>query len=502
MAKASKSIIKDIENQLARLDITTTAADAGDDIFLALLNDAKDDETAPLSHQLQQKITAELEHQDEFERVQAEMQDTVLTLADYLSAVQLVITETFAHTVWVKAEIRSLSSKGGHYYFELADKDVDGKITASCRGNLWRGQATKLLSKFEKNTGMSLERGLNVLLKVTASFHPQYGFSVNIVDIDPTYTLGDLAKQYQMILTRLYEEGLLDLNKSLPMPFDIQQVLVIAPEKAAGLGDFRADADSLAKTGACIFHYQHATFQGNHAPEEIRQAIIRGIKNLSKQQITPDLIVIIRGGGAVGDLAYLNDYELAALVAEQPIPVWVGIGHERDRVMLDEVAHLSFDTPSKVIAGIRNHLLTITQTAKQNFLSIQQIAQATILQARHDSEQQLAKLQSTSQRQLAAAKLAMDHQFLQIRQLAYQQIKLARQHSNQLREVTLLQHPATVLSRGYAIVRQTDSQPSTTVITSINQLQANSAIAIELQDGYVQATVTDVQPKNALKDKS
>ena len=515
MAKASKTVIKSIEEQLARLDLQTTSLNQADDVFLALLDDSEDDNKATAKRGSVDNLndydfSEQLAIQDRDSQLQQALSDTVLSLSDYLSAVQLVISETFAHTVWVKAEIRSLSAKGGHYYFELADKDIDGKVTASCRGTLWRGQAAKVLSKFEKNTGMSLERGLNVLLKVSATFHAQYGFSLNIVDIDPTYTLGDLAKQYQMILTRLHEEGLLDLNQSLPMPFDIEHVLVIAPEKAAGLGDFRADADRLASTGACIFHYEHATFQGNHAPEDIRQAIIKGMKNLSKQHITADLIVIIRGGGAVGDLAYLNDYELAALVAEQPIPVWVGIGHERDRVMLDEVAHQSFDTPSKVIAGIRHHLLTITQGAKQHFLTIEQIAKSSILQARRDSEQQLAKIQSAAQRQLSAAKLAMDNQFVQIRQLAYQQITTARQSTDRMREMTLLQHPSTVLTRGYAIIRT--SQPaskdlvskglasndlaSNTVMTSIAQAEPNSTITIELQDGYLQATVNAKQSKN------
>jgi len=510
MAKASKTVIKSIEDQLARLDLQTTSLNQADDVFLALLDDSEPDHKATAKRGSVDNLSVDNLNDDDFSeqlaiqdrdsQLQQALSDTILSLSDYLSAVQLVISETFAHTVWVKAEIRSLSAKGGHYYFELADKDMEGKVTASCRGTLWRGQAAKVLSKFEKNTGMSLERGLNVLLKVSATFHAQYGFSLNIVDIDPTYTLGDLAKQYQMILTRLHEEGLLDLNQSLPMPFDIEHVLVIAPEKAAGLGDFRADADRLASTGACIFHYEHATFQGNHAPEDIRQALIKGMKNLSKQHITADLIVIIRGGGAVGDLAYLNDYELAALVAEQPIPVWVGIGHERDRVMLDEVAHQSFDTPSKVIAGIRNHLLTITQSAKQHFLTIEQIAKSSILQARRDSEQQLTKIQSAAQRQLSAAKLAMDNQFVQIRQLAYQQITTARQSTDRLREMTLLQHPSTVLTRGYAIIRTSHpaskDSASNTVMTSIAQAEPNSTITIELHDGYLQATVNVKHPKN------
>ena len=516
MAKTSRSIIKHIENQLDQLSPRPIDArhrydnhrydnhnshDSRDgDIFLSLLDD---DTQTTAAHDTAEQLAQTLAWQDAQASLQAELQDTLLSLSDYLCAVQLVITDTFAHTVWVKAEIRSLSSKGGHYYFELADKDSDGKITASCRGTLWRGQAAKVLAKFEGRTGMRLERGLNVLLKVSANFHAQYGFSLNISDIDPTYTLGDLAKQYQVILTRLHEEGLLELNKSLPAPFDIQHVLVIAPEQAAGLGDFRADADNLAATGACQFYYEAATFQGNHAPDEIRQALIRGIKNLSAQGITPDIIVIIRGGGAVGDLAYLNDYELAALVAEQPIPVWVGIGHERDRVMLDEVAQQSFDTPSKVIAAIRHQLVTLTQTAQQNFLSIKQIAESSILQARHDSEQQLSKIQTAANRQLAAAKLLIDNEFLLIRQRTYQQITQARQHTQQLREMTLLQHPSTVLSRGYAIVRQdANTEPSqahpiaSSVVTSITQIDSHATVTIELQDGYVQASVTAIQAKH------
>lgn len=186
--------------------------------------------------------------------------------------------------------------------------------------------------------------------------------------------------------------------------------------------------------------------------------------------------------------------------------------------MLDEVAHQSFDTPSKVIAGIRNHLLTITQAAKQHFLTIEQIAKSSILQARHDSEQQLTKIQSAAQRQLSAAKLAMDNQFVQIRQLAYQQITMARQSTDRLREMTLLQHPSTVLSRGYAIIRTSHPASkdlvslvskgltshdlaskdlaSNTVMTSIAQIEPNSTITIELQDGYLQATVNAKHPKN------
>ena len=171
--------------------------------------------------------------------------------------------------------------------------------------------------------------------------------------------------------------------------------------------------------------------------------------------------------------------------------------------MLDEVAQQSFDTPSKVIAAIRHQLVTLTQTAQQNFLSIKQIAESSILQARHDSEQQLSKIQTAANRQLATAKLLIDNEFLLIRQRTYQQITQARQHTQQLREMTLLQHPSTVLSRGYAIVRQdANTEPSqahpiaSSVVTSITQIDSHATVTIELQDGYVQASVTAIQAKH------
>lgn len=473
------------------------------------LNDAKvtikkaNDLLAPLENLLftdeddtEQDFSDELDEQDSYQAVQAQLQDTVLTLADYLSAVQLVINETFAHSVWVKAEIRSLSSKGGHYYFELADKDEAGKITASCRGNLWKSIATSVIGKFEKTTGMTLERGLNVLLKVSATFHAQYGFSLTISDIDPTFTIGDLAQQYQAMLARLADENLLNLNKSLPAPFDIQHVVVIAPENAAGLGDFRADADNLERHGACYFHYQTATFQGNHAPQEIRHAITQGLKTFQTEFARlPDLLVIIRGGGAVGDLAYLNDYELSALVAEQPIPVWVGIGHERDRVMLDEVAQRSFDTPSKVIAGIINQLRLITDTAQQAFLQIEQMALHQVALVQRQAEQQMQTVKNVAQSRLHFYQQDCDKTFEQIKNLSYSQVKTAQLYAEQYRDMILLQHPSRVLAQGYAIVRSYSPEGKGKIFTSVHDFSEKQALTLEMQDGNVEVKVMEIVPK-------
>ncbi len=463
------------------------------------------------------------------------LEDTVLRLSDYLAAVDMVIKQTFAHRVWVKAEIRNLSSKGGHYYFELAEKDDDGKVVASCRGNLWRFKATRVLAKFERATGMALNRDLTVLLKVSASFHAQYGFALTIEDIDPSYTLGDLARQYAQMVDRLTGEGLLHLNQQLPKPFDIEHVIVIAPEKAAGLGDFQADADRLASTGACHFYYHNATFQGNHAPSEIRQAIVS-----AQQQFfdtygrLPDLLVIIRGGGAVGDLAYLNDYELAAIVAEQPVPVWVGIGHERDKVILDEVAHTSFDTPSKVIAAISAHLANLVAQTVQYRAQITQAAQRQLKSAEQQAIHQLSQLQAQTVGQLTALQKDSDYAWRSIQQSAQRQVKQAarlttnyqnqieqaaqhsimiasinavnrrktimhnteqqlvkaQRESAHLRDIVLLHRPQRVLNQGYTMLSTASGKQT---LTSSSQLYPEQIIKIKLKDGQATAQILDIK---------
>lgn len=478
--------------------------------------------------------TLEAELAEQENSLEVSLEDTVLRLSDYLSAVDMVIKQTFNHRVWVKAEIRNLSSKSGHYYFELAEKDDDGKVIASCRGNLWRFKAARVLAKFERATDMPLDRDLTVLLKVSAGFHAQYGFSLTIEDIDPSYTLGDLARQYAEMVDRLTGEGLLNLNQQLPPPFDIEHVLVIAPEKAAGLGDFQADADRLARTGACHFHYHHATFQGNHAPSEIRQAIVSAQQQFyDTYQRLPDLLVIIRGGGAVGDLAYLNDYELAALVAEQPIPVWVGIGHERDKVILDEVAHSSFDTPSKVIAAIMTHLAQLVTQTLQYQAQIKQAAQRQLNIAEQQTSRQLSHIQSQTIGQLTALQKDSDYAWQSIQQSAQRQVKQAarrtselrvqtqnsayqqltiassysqnqkktiihnaqqqllqaRRDSEYLRDIVLLHRPSRVLKQGYTML--TDAKDKK-ILTSSTQLYAEQTLHIVLKDGKAKAQIIDV----------
>lgn len=419
------------------------------------------------------------------------MLDTQISLSEYLATVQEVIRVTFDEPVWVKAEIRNLSIKGGHYYLELAEKEEDtDKVIASCKATIWKFAAAKIVLKFERESGIELSKDLNVLIKVKATFSPQYGFSVNVEDIDSSYTLGDIARRYQQILERLTSEGLANKNKLLPTPFDIQNVLVIAPENAAGLGDFKKDADALDKVGVCHFVYHSATFQGNTAAVNIIDALGNGLRQWALNfDSAPDLIVIIRGGGAVNDLAYLNDYDLAALLCKRSVPIWVGIGHEKDRTILDEVANRSFDTPSKVIGGIRNLIQERVQNVLESLQKIKLLSQHQITAYQGQNDQYIKVIKTLAQNRINEANRTLELMKSDTQYFAQSQLKLASTQIEGLLRETLLQNPRNVMAKGYGIVRSEGK-----AIRSIQQI-SGEAIQVELQDGLIEANVTQVIQK-------
>lgn len=397
---------------------------------------------------------------------------------------------TFDEPVWVKAEIRNLTIKGGHYYLELAEKEEDtDKIIASCKATIWKFTAAKVVLKFERESGIELSKDLNVLIRIKARFDPQYGFSVNVEDIDSSYTLGDIARRYQQIVERLNKEGLLHKNRSLPAPFDIKNVLVIAPLNAAGLGDFKKDADVLDQAGVCHFVYHSATFQGNTAPESVISSLSSGLRQwASDYKDPPDLIVIIRGGGAVNDLAYLNDYDLAALLCKRSVPVWVGIGHEKDRTILDEIAHRSFDTPSKVIGGIRNLIQERAREVMDHLQTIKLLSQNQISAYQSQNDQYMNMIKTLTTSRISEAHKNIDTLMESTRYFAQYLLKLASSHVESLIRETLIQNPKHVLGKGYAIVRSNNL-----AIRSIQQI-TDSSIEVELQDGFIHADVKKVIP--------
>lgn len=290
-------------------------------------------------------------------------------LSRLLQGVAKAVADAYSAGVWTTAEVLRASAKDGHVYLELSERDADGRVLAKANAAIWARTAERVIPEFERATGATLGAGIKLLVRARPVYKPAFGFSLEIDAIDPTYTLGDLEAKKREIRERLKREQLFDLNKSLPAPWDFCAVLVVAPQGGAGLGDFSKEADRLARFAVCSFTYVHSRFQGEGAAAEILEALMTGFAQFPGGQ-PPDAVILIRGGGAVNDLAWLNDYNLARFICECPVPVLTGIGHERDSTVLDEVAHMSFDTPSKVIAGIEQLVARRAREARAAYESI------------------------------------------------------------------------------------------------------------------------------------
>ncbi len=298
-----------------------------------------------------------------------------ISLSSLLAGVSQAVAKAYRSGVWTLVEVVELRVNSGHVFLGVSERDAQGTILAKTSAVIWQSTANAILPEFERATGAQLAAGIKLLVRARPVFKPQHGFSIEIDAIDSEYTLGDLEAKKREIRERLQVEGVFSANKQLPRPWDFNSVLVVAPAGGAGLGDFQAEANRLEKFGICQFTYVFSRFQGESAAKEIGDALQVTLQNFETNGTNhPDAIVIIRGGGAVNDMAWLNDYDLARLICDTPIPVLTGIGHERDSTVLDEVANLKFDTPSKVIAGIEQVIVktVVVKTVVAKSLKLKQ----------------------------------------------------------------------------------------------------------------------------------
>jgi exodeoxyribonuclease VII large subunit len=271
-------------------------------------------------------------------------------LSKVMTLISETISKTFTSSIWVECEIASISkhSKSQHWYLELVELDPLGNEVCKVKANIWKFKSDEIMTKFKNFTGSDLASGMKILINATPSFHSQYHLSFVINDIKPEFTLGGIEAKINQIVKELKDRKEYSKNISLQTPSEFTKCAVIAPSGAAGLGDFKKEADILVKYNICDFDYYEAIFQGKEASDTISEKI----KDIVFSEKSYDCIILIRGGGAKTDLHFLNDIKIARFVCRSPIPVFVGIGHERDQGVLDLISNKSFDTPSKVIEYI------------------------------------------------------------------------------------------------------------------------------------------------------
>lgn len=278
-----------------------------------------------------------------------------LSLTAVLQRVSNAVRAAFDEPVWVRLEVNKVGMHGGSLYIEGIERDPAGEPLAKASAVIWSGRVTAVMRKFQAETGIELAAGIKLLVLARPEFKPKYGLNLVVTDIDTSYSIGAMAAKLKRIREKLDVDGYADLNRNLATPADFFHVAVLAPADAAGRGDFKAEADHLEAAGLCRFSYFDAVFQGERAKESIKDAFVAAFQSHAR---TPfDALAFIRGGGATADLQWLNEYVLAAMVCRFPVPVFVGVGHERDKTILDEYAQQSFGTPSKVIAHIRQAIV-------------------------------------------------------------------------------------------------------------------------------------------------
>ena len=397
--------------------------------------------------------------------------DEVLTLYELNSLVHEVIEANFDDEYWVTGELSDVSTPafGGHFYGELVQKDEEtDRIIARARITCWARTFGLLRLRFQKESGETLRKGLQVKLLVQVNFHEQYGYSLNILDIDSTFTLGDLAKRRREILQQLEKDGILHDNQSLPLPRLLRRIAVVSSSTAAGYGDFCNQLEQ----NEYGFHFDVTLFpavmQGEHVPESIISALET---ILSERRF--DLVVIIRGGGASSDLSDFDSYELAACIALYPLPVLTGIGHERDETVLDFVAHTSVKTPTAAAAFIIDHQAEEAALLDDLYLRITHSAEERILREKQRLEHQKAVLPllftnfiQGKQNRLVLLKQRLLTTITQRLEREQHRLQLMKQRLDSLDPRLLLKRGYTITTCGGKIVRSIEGLVEGEVLTT------------------------------------
>lgn len=381
------------------------------------------------------------------------------TLSELCAKIQDVIKYELEERYWVRAEIASMSTRG-HCYMELVEKANENTLAAKVRATCWNHVYSLLSNYFIQEAGQPLRVGMQVLVEVSVTFHPLYGLSLNIWNIDPTYTQGALAKQRQATINRLTKEGVIDLQKNLLTPTIIRKIAVISAADAAGYGDF---CDQLTNNR---FGYKFqlslfaAVMQGDHAP----QSIISALKKIAAQEEQWDIVVIIRGGGATTDLGCFDDYELANHCAQFPLPILSGIGHTKDMSIVDMVAHTSVKTPTAAAEWFIERINKQIEVICQLTLRLQRTTQ-------HIVTYQHNQLQNYLNRISYAAQRMMIHEKNNLLMLA----KTIDLHS-----------PERIFKRGYSLTTL-NGQP----VTKIEDIKKGDTLKTYLQNGVIESVVKE-----------
>jgi len=405
-----------------------------------------------------------------------------ITLSELTSQIQQTIRLGFDAPVWIRAEISEMrDNAGGHCYLELIEKDSDSDaLLAKTKASIWANTYRMLKPYFESSTGQTLRSGLNVLVSVTVEFHGVYGFSLNIRDIDPTFTIGEMAARRMQIIRQLEADGIADMNKQLRLPQLIQRLAIISSPTAAGYGDF---CDQL-QNDPSHFAFYNKLFPAVMQGEQAEASIISALEKIYEKIDLFDVVVIIRGGGATTDLACFDSYELALNCAQFPLPIIAGIGHQRDVSILDMVAHTSVKTPTAVAEFLIYNLQLAENTVLDIFADIRFLIKNRIENELRFVDQTQLRIKQTLRSWVVQKNHMLDRQRSRLQSNIRMQL-LKQNNKLVLLEKNIETHlPSFLLKHGYTITTLNGKR-----ITSAKQVKSGDKICTFVHDGDFKSEV-------------
>ena len=405
-----------------------------------------------------------------------------LTLLELNGRVKSTLQFEMPDAYWVQAEISGISPSGqGHCYLELVQKDTTGRtFLAKAKANIWRNTWLKIKPYFEAETGETLKVGMKVLLQVTVTFHEVYGYSLVVQDIDPTYTMGDMARRRKEILDQLAKDGVIGLNHELEIALLPQRIAVISSATAAGWGDFR---NQLANN-VYGFRFYVKLFQAAMQGDDVERSVIAALDAVAARRDDFDLVVIIRGGGAVSELSCFDSYNLAYNIANFPLPVITGIGHERDDTVADVVAHTKVKTPTAAAEFIINRVFDTAQVLE----TLSRRLGDSVLNRMNAENVRLERLAQKLPSLFVVLKVRNEQMLENIWNRSVTGVRnmlTNKNHKLELLEKSITAaDPALILKRGFSLTRHNGR-----VVTSASDLKPGDRLTTVLADGSIESEI-------------
>ncbi|GAA4134704.1 exodeoxyribonuclease VII large subunit [Sphingobacterium kyonggiense] len=429
---------------------------------------------------------------------------TIFTLSEVSRSIQKTIAERYKSLYWIKAEMNKLNhySHSGHCYPELLEKK-DGKIIAEMRSILWKMDYHRINRQFIEILGEPLREGITMLFQAGISYDPLYGFSLKIVDIDPTFVLGELEKEKRASILKLKQEGLFDANRLVPFPMVPKRLAIISVETSKGLSDFY----KIINGNPWGYRFSTTLFPALLQGDKSIPSIIRQLEVIAERMENYDAVAIIRGGGGDVGLTSYNNYFLAKAIAIFPLPVLTGIGHSTNETVSEMVAYKNAITPSELadflIQKFHNFALPVDEATErivraarklfeQEHLHLNELVNAINWNSKTQLLKNKTQLEQSAQQLLRGSKLLLKQELSQLQQMSQEMQRMSKvllKNGNtsllQIERLIGMLNPIHVLKRGYSIVR-IDGK----AVHQLDQVEVGSTLYIQVEDGQIESTVT------------